>query len=196
MRSPGRRILRGGEDASGAGQASVLYVSHHMRVTQTSESCESADHRAIRLFLMVYSNYGRQNSGVYGSPNSYGDGSDDSVTSAGSMDPHGRNLTPSDSPASPGSPTAGVNIGRLSLENQQRPRDSGEGTREPNRAAVTKRAASTELRRELRKHSPSGRAHRSRAAVAASRRGAHRRNAEHACRLEQGRSAYSQCTIH
>ena len=146
----------------------------------------------VNVLLMSCSNYKHHSSGVCGSPKSLCDPSDGLASSAGSMDLQGNHLTPSDSPASPRSPespTASVTIARLPLKNHRRLHDSEEATRERSRAAVTKRAASTELRREPSRHSPSGRASDSRTAVASSREGAHRRNAEHACRFGQGSSA-------
>jgi len=144
------------------------------------------------VLLMSCSKDTRHDPGVCGSPKSSGDLSDRFASSAGSMDPHGNHLTPPDSPASPGSPespTATVNIARLSLENHRRPYDPEEATREAIRAAVTKRVANTELRGEPLRYSLSGRVGDSRTAVASSREGVHRRNAEHRCRSGQGSSA-------
>ena len=144
------------------------------------------------VLLMSCSKDTRHNPGVYGSPKSSGDLSDKLASSAGSMDPHGNHLTPSDNPASPGSPespTASVNIARLSLENHRRPYDSEEATREVIQAAVMKRAASTELWREPPRYSLSGREDGPRTAVASSREGVHREHAEHGCCSEQGSSA-------
>jgi len=153
----------------------------------------------INVLLMSCSKYKGHIYGVCESPKSLCDPSGGLASSAGSMDLQGNHLTPSDSPASPRSPElpiGSVSIARLPLENHQRPHDLEEATQEASRAAVTKRAASKELWTEPFRHSPIGRASYSCTAVASSREGVHRRDAEHGCRSGQGSSAQLRHTTY